>query len=231
MNINKLQGSLNPNIIFWVILIVIPFVSWADLKGNLIDYFIYIIPEGQLLYVVSKLLGLYSIAFLWLHISYALLRKSVFNNFIVPWSIKQHHNTAAFAIVLMIVHIVLFFIAVSLRNQAIAVDLLLPSFTNGYYKSLLSFGVIAFWLILCVVITGIFLSFVNQYRSVNIWLHRLSLVSFILIYFHGLGVGSETKSGVLYWFYLFMGGSLIIFLLYRLGFLSTNIFNNKLRRT
>ncbi|VAW62702.1 hypothetical protein MNBD_GAMMA08-1238 [hydrothermal vent metagenome] len=231
MIFSVLKGGIIINAMLWSMLLLFPLIAWLSSEGDLMDYFIYDMPEGQLLYVISKLLGLYGLVFLWLHMSYALLRNSVLNGFIIPWTIRKHRNTALFSMALIVVHLLLFIAAVSLRKQTIAVELFIPSFSHGYYKSLLSFGVIAFWLILCVAIMGRLLSLMNQYHAMGIWVHRLSVICFILVYFHGLGVGSETKNGVLFGFYLFLGGSLLTFLLLRIpGFLGVSDSFNKLRR-
>lgn len=216
MSFSIFKGNWLVNSIFWIVLLVIPLFSWLSSEGNILDYFIYTVPQGQFLYVISKLLGLYGLTFLWLHMSYALLRHSFFNVYLVPWSIKRHRNTAIFALVLIVLHLGLFVMAVSLRKELVSFDLLIPNFSHGYYKSLLSFGAIGFWLILFVALTGRLLALTKKNEWTLRWLHRLSFVCFTLVYFHGLGVGSETKSGILFLFYLFMGGSLLVFILLRI---------------
>ena len=211
-----IKGGAIVNSIFWMVLLLVPLYIWLDAEGNILDYFVYDMPKGQFFYIMSKLLGLYAFVFLWLHISYALLKNTLLSRFIIPWNVKQHQKLAIFSFFLICIHLLLFISAVSLRKETIAFDLLFPNFSHGSYKSLLSLGVIAFWLIIFVALMGRLKTVYQKNTSFLLWLHRLSYVCFVLIYVHGLGVGSETKSGVLFGFYVFIGFSFFVFLFLRI---------------
>jgi len=216
MNLHSLRGGII-NRAFWGMLLTIPVFSWIYSEGNIFDYFTYSMPPGQFLYVGSKLLGLYGLVFLWAHMSYAILRHSAISVYLLPWSISGHRIIAVISLTLIVLHLGFFVAAVAMRKGLITFDLLLPNFWHGSYNSFLSLGAIAFWMILFVAIIGYLFSLVAKRTSWLVWLHRLSYLVFILVYFHGLGVGSETKSGFMFGFYLFMGVSLMGFILVRIS--------------
>jgi predicted ferric reductase len=173
-------------------------------------------PPGQFLYVGSKLLGLYGLVFLWVHMSYAILRYSAIRAYLLPWGISEHRITAVFSLTLIVLHLGFFVMAVAMRKGLITFDVLFPDFLHGSYNRFISLGAMAFWLLLLVAIVGYLFSLVAKNVSWLTWLHRLSYLSFILVYFHGLGVGSETKNGFMFGFYLFMGISFLGVILVRI---------------
>ncbi len=193
-----------------LILFSIPMLVWLNAEGNPLDYFVYQVPAGQSLYVFTKLIGLYTFFLLWLHIIWVLLRQTALTAYLPQWKKNYHQTTGLIITGLIILHISLFVIAVSLRQGEFAYHLLLPNFSD-YYHSLLGLGVLALWLLPLVIIAGMYL---KSGKGKRYW-HYLAFFMFLLIFVHGIGVGSETKNGILFWFYLMMGCSVIIALLYR----------------
>ncbi len=210
-----LKGNQFVNTFFGVALLLFPFFFWVGVEGNIMEYFLYAIPRGQFLYVCSKLAGLYGIVFLWLDVSYALLRETIVISYLNPWSARQHRVMALLSISLIFLHLVLFIIAVSMREQRLSLGMLLPNFSHQSYQNLLSLGATAFWLIIVVGVSGYCLYCARNNKRTFGYLHRLSFVCFLLVYFHGLGVGSETRNGLFYGFYIFMGASFLLFTLLR----------------
>ena len=88
----------------------------------------------------------------------------------------------------------LFILAISIRQEEINLGMLLPNFTNDYYKSGLSFGVMALFFIFIATFTGIFRKKIQGFWKVG---HSLVYMTFVLATVHGLMIGSDVNSGVL----------------------------------
>lgn len=192
-------------------LLSIPLGVWITVEGNPIHYLTHPVPDGQAFYIFSKLIGLYAFILLWLHVMWVILKNTSAGNVLPKWR-RQYHQVMGVSLVgVIVVHIALFVTAVSLRKEAFAYNLLFPNFSD-YYHSLLGLGVLALWLLPLIIYTG----FKLKHDSTQRWLHRAAFLVFTLIFFHGIGVGSETKSGLMLYLYLFMGGSVVVALLLRI---------------
>jgi len=176
-----------------LVLFAIPAVAYLHANGGLAAYFEYDVLDGQFLYMLSKFNGLYALMFLWLQIVYGLLDKQYRWMLTVSESRSFHRNNGLWVVVLLLTHIGLFVAAVSARKEHFDFSLLLPNF-NGYYHSMLTLGLIGFFVVL-ISIPGRLLR--NIYSDVGNWLHRLSIISFILIYFHSYAIGSESRVGAM----------------------------------
>jgi hypothetical protein len=187
-----------------ILLMLLPLMAWLKAEGNPLDYLLNQVPAGQEFYIFSKLIGLYAFFLLWLHIMWVLLKGSVFYFPLPHWQQNQHKIMGIILIVVAILHVLLFVMAVSLRKGVFAYSMFIPNFSD-YYHSLLGLGVFAFWLLPFILYSGIKLK-ANQHK---LWMHRSVFLFYLLVFFHGIGVGSETKSGILFWFYLLMGISVV----------------------
>ena len=123
-------------------LLAVPGLIWYRQTGDLTFYFAEQVPEGQLLYVLSKLAGLYALVFIAWQIFAALSERVI----TLP-AVKRnrlHRWLGSLVIILALAHLVLFFLAVSMRQDAPALSLFLPSFKD-YYHTRLAFGLFALW--------------------------------------------------------------------------------------
>jgi len=96
-------------------------------------------------------------------------------------------------------HASIFISAASLRQDSLAVHLLVPDF-SGFYQTALSLGVIA----LFAIIIAVALAAARKYVK-NIWLygHRLVILAFGLASVHAILIGSEAGAGVFMYLVLF----------------------------
>lgn len=162
---------------------LMPLIIWMQSIENLSDYFGYSLPPGQLAYIFSKLMGLYALSLLSLQIVVGLL---------LPKTGRRHFHQylGLCSLAALLIHASLFVCAASLRSGHLALHLFLPKLFATYYEFGVSMGVIGFWVILIVVVAGVCrLSGFKSWR----WLHYLAFPAFIVIYTHGLLIGSDTR--------------------------------------
>lgn len=110
-------------------------------------------------------------------------------------------------------HALLFVLAASLRTGKPALALLLPLPGQGYYGLHLSFGAMALWLLALGMMAG--LARARTSRGWR-WVHLAWLPALVLISLHGLGIGNETRFGLLRYLYPSMALSLVTVALMRL---------------
>ena len=205
------------------LLLLLPLTAWLSTHNNLIDYLSHETPPGQILYVLSKLFGLYALLTIWLHISWALLGKTPLAKILPRWNAKRHRNMGFVSLVLMVLHAGLFIAAVSSRKGDVAWELLLPVFGHGHYRLMLSLGVVGLWFLVLIVMAGVGLIKNTTNRKLR-WLHHLAIPFLVLVYVHGLYIGSETKNGFTFIVYVVMGSALPCFLALRI------YYRNKVRK-
>lgn len=170
-----------------LLLLAIPLVSWLGQVGNLAAYLSHPTPQGQELYVLCKLLGLYAYAFLWLQVIYGLSAKTRWQK---QWRIDIHKTLGGMALALICLHIGSFIGAVSIRSHKLAYEALLPNFSKGYYPAMVSLGGVAFALILVAVSCALLRRFWPKLWKLGHW---LALPAFILVCIHSLSIGSESR--------------------------------------
>ena len=192
------------------LLFSLPLWVWITVEGNPLEYLTHDVPGGQALYVLTKLIGLYVFFLLWLHVLWVTLKQTPVSRYLPRWLLKYHQTTAILLALMIVTHVALFVTAVSLRNETFAYTLLIPNFSD-YYHSLVGLGVVAFWLLPVIIYAGL----KSKQNKNKHRLHYLAYLFFVLIFFHGFGVGSETKSGVMLWVYLGMGISVVAAMIYR----------------
>ena len=201
--------------ITWVlILIFAPLMVWLSTLGNPVNYWHYDLPPGQLLYVISKLLGLYAITLLWLQAMYGLLRHEQWARFFFPaWSIQRHRSIGLLVLFSVLLHASVFFVAASIRKNEIMLHLLVPDFTNGFYSAVVSLGLVALVMMLIGVAAGLLR---HKIGKGWLWVHRLLLIMLVLVFLHSILIGSETRTLAWLLFYILQGVTLCIAISLRL---------------
>jgi len=192
--------SVNTSLVV-LLLLVLPGVVWFQSTGNLLADLRPGSMPGQVPYLLSKLLGLYVIIFLWLQVMYGLTRNDYLFALLPAWSKKRHQLLGITTIVVIVLHYVLFVAAVSIRKGMFAYDLLVPDFSD-YYHTMLSLG----WLAFIMIIAVLFARVARKYIKINmIWVHRLAVPALFTGLVHGLMIGSEASMGALIYLYLSLG--------------------------
>jgi hypothetical protein len=201
--------------ILLIALLMAPFITWSGALGNSNTYFQEHLPPGQAFYSLSKLMGLYAIVLLWLQLMYGLLKANAVSLYGLPrWSVNWHRLFGLLTLLTAVIHFLFFFTAASIRTGSLAVHLLVPNFSNGFYTTAVSLGWFALVGLLVVAMIGLLRS---KMQGVWLWAHRLSYAVIVLALIHGQLVGSEAQSTA--WFYLMLlfGLSVAISLLARPG--------------
>lgn len=170
-------------------LLAFPIGIWLSSIGNPSDYFIYDVPPGQRLYVVSKLAGLIAITLFWFQLILKLAIKTNLYELRGQRNISQHKILGIIILAVTILHVALFISAVSIRSKHFALNLLLPDFTHGFYNAAVAIGVLVFWGLLLAVAMGIYQS--KLYRSWKL-AHQTVIGLFVLSILHSWLLGSET---------------------------------------
>lgn len=187
---------------------------WLLSVGNPVDYLTYTVPPGQLLYILSKLVGLVAFGLFWLQCLFGLSSGTSAATYL-PRLKRGGHRLLGFVIAgLVILHFLLFFAAASIRAEAPAWNLLLPNFSEGYYNFHVGLGVVSFWIMAIAIYAGW-----QSARGRRAWrsVHMLWPIVFGLAFWHAFGIGSESRLGMMRYVWLFIGTSLVIAGFYRVG--------------
>lgn len=190
------------------IFFLLPGTIWFQQTGNVSLYFTNAVPDGQLLYILSKLLGLYAFFFLMMQVLLSLSCRLQLLQ--ISWMGKLHKVTGSMVFLLALTHWFLFFLAVSFRQDSLAWGLLLPNLSD-FYHTHLSFGLIGLWLLLAVVMAGM-LRLIRKSAYAPM-IHRAYYLSIGLIYVHVLAIGTESQSTAGLVLYLGLGMVFILLLL------------------
>lgn len=176
-----------------------PFSLWLYVTGNPGAYLQPQVPDGQLLYVLSKLAGLCAISLLGFQMILVCIRGLSRK---VGWS-NRHHRLLGFAVFLMmLLHVGLFVSAASIRSEHLALGLFKIRVFQGFYDFMVSVGLVS----ACLMIGAVGMGFwFHRHRSIC-WLQRthvwfvLSMTTLALL--HSYSIGSETRSVPVVLFYL-----------------------------
>jgi len=199
--------------LIWFVLtftLVIPVLIWLQQTGNFSVYFDGTSPPGQLAYIISKLMGMLALALIAGQMILSLCQRLALIN--IQWLGRAHRYLGLGIVLCAASHLLLFFIAVTLRQESPAFSLFLLDFRD-FYHTHLSFGLLGLWLLIVVAVIGR-LRRLRDYR----WLakyHSLYWVVTGFVYFHALAVGSESQSLIGLLFYSVLGVAIVA-----LGFLS-----------
>ncbi|MEX2962260.1 hypothetical protein [Microbulbifer sp. TYP-18] len=190
----------------------IPIVTWWLSVGNPLDYLSGQFPPGQSLYILSKLAGLLAIGLLGLQCLMALVKRLYTSRWSQVWEGNRwskwfHPLLGGLIFVLILLHVSLFFSAVTLRAGAPAWGLLLPRFDQGFYNRQVSLGLIAFVLLCLNVFAGWKLASGKGKWRIG---HFLWILILPLSFIHALSIGSESRIPLMFGFLLLMSGLLSI---------------------
>jgi len=210
-NNNKIYSRLLDAVL--ITLFVIPGIAWLSNTGDIASYFLYTNLDGQFIYVLSKLVGLYAMMFIWLQILLGLLKPQI-KRYYGDLTPKSHRWLGIISLILVILHVGLFVAAVSLRNDHFAWKLFVPNFFQGYYALMLTIGLFALITLLASVISRGVLAKANN--AIKLWVHRLVLVAFFMILIHSYTIGTESQLGMMSMIYLLMFGSITGILIFRI---------------
>jgi Glucodextranase, domain B/Periplasmic copper-binding protein (NosD) len=202
------------------VVILTPLLIWLRSVGNPLDYFTHEMPPGQAIFIFAKLAGLLAMALFWLQAMLAMLQRLPSLRDIFPIRSHHHYFLGITTALLIGVHVGLFVVASSLRKKVVAIDLLLPNFDHGYYFSAISYGVLALYLLLMVLFAA------RQVRRGAVaWkkVHMLWAAVFALALLHSLSIGSETRYGILSYWFFFIASSLALLIIIRLWFASRSV--------
>ncbi len=203
------KGGSNGWLLFIVLLLIVtlPSIIWRQQTGDLGIYFSPSTPPGQLLYVLSKLAGMYALLLIALQIIRSLAGRL---NLIPPHRLRFSHPILGTLVVLLgVAHALLFFTAVSVRQGDPAWGLLFPGFRD-FYHTHLTLGVFGLWILIAVMISGV-VRFINRSSAARM-LHRGYWASIALVYLHALAVGTETQSRLGLVLYSTLGGVILMML-------------------
>ena len=194
--------------LLWSALFLLPFVLW-NLTSDVLNYFRYGAPTGQIWYVFSKLFGLYAAVLLWYQAISTLLKNTSYTNLLRQWTFLRHRILGSLTLLAVIMHIVCFVTAVSLRKGTIAWGLLLPDFRDFYHIAI-TIGLTGFIISLVAIAAVVF-----KRRLPKVWrvIHRGMIMVVILGLIHGYLIGTETRYGLYEVFYC----TLILSLFFAIG--------------
>jgi predicted ferric reductase len=179
-------------VIYWSVLVSMLSLSfylfWLNHGGHVIRLQA---PDGQGMYILSKLMGIICLVLLWWQVVTALLSRTG----IVPPAFtagKCSHIIIGTALTISILmHAGLFMSAVANRTGHLSLTNLVPALTNGYYDAARSLGVIA---LLLVVLAISMSTFGRRYvRLWRVW-HLLVVIAMVLVLMHAYAIGSEIQS-------------------------------------
>lgn len=213
-SINKTPIALPKNrslcSLIWPAIFLLPLVLW-QLTSDVMSYFYYGAPKGQLGYVFSKLFGLYAVLLLWYQTVSALLKNTNYIKVLPQWAWLYHQRLGMLAILIVIFHIVCFITAASLRQEALALDLLLPNFQD-FYHTAITIGVGSFLVLLPAAIAALL-----RRKLPTLWkdIHRSMVFIVLSGLLHGYLIGTESRYGYYDIFYIGLMASIFIALVLR----------------
>lgn len=203
--LSRLSTSYALGRLGWVLLLATPWIWWQS-TTDVLGYFRYGAPDGQVWYVFSKLLGLYAAVFLWLQALCGLLKPTPYRILLPDWALSRHGLLGGLTALVLTAHIGSFITAVSLRKDRPEWTLLLPDFRDFYHTSI-TVGLTAFFLMLIAVVAA---TLRRRLPGVWRWVHRFMLAVIALGLLHGFLIGTETRDG---FYTVFYGGLAATYLL------------------
>lgn len=168
--------------------------TWATMVGPLDMYLDGKAPPGQIPYLVMRWMGLFGFFLMWMQLMVGILLPAK----LAPTPEKRaelirFHTWAGLLTVLVIaLHPILFMSGIMERTQHIRWDMLYPVFSNGIYQVNISIGIMAFYLVLLGALAAI-LRPLKPLRKVWMKVHWLNGLAFLMVAYHCLKIGSETR--------------------------------------
>ncbi len=172
------------------LLIAIPVIG-ALYAGYLLlfdftELFQFSTPPGQRWYLLSKFFGMAAVLLVGVQVFTGILSKEL--------RLDGFHRLLGIATLSSaLLHVAAFLLAVSLRGGSFSLDVLYPSFLNGYYTAMVSIGSLSFYALLLVGFAGT--SGAVRHRMGR-WIHRLAIFIFFAVSVHALQIGTESRSGL-----------------------------------
>lgn len=192
--------NIQYSVFFVMTIFFIPGVLWYEQTGTLALYFSDAVPKGQLVYVISKLIGMIVLmAIAWQAIITLLGKLKLISNY---WIGTRHQVMGVFILLFACIHMLTFVSAVSMRQESFAWPLFLPNFKD-YYHTHLSFGLFALVAFITIAYAG-YQSKMTKPKWARL-VHRFYWIAIVLVYFHALAIGSEVQSGLGFFVYALLG--------------------------
>ena len=197
--------------LIWIVMLLVccaPMAVWMASVNDPLAYFrLTGLPPGQQFYLVAKLLGLFALCLFWLQAMLALAARLPRAGILPSSTLRLHKRLGAATALLILGHVVLFLVGTSLRTGHAAWDMLLPTFSIGYYRFYVSLGVIAFYLVCLTVFAG--------WRTARgargwRWVHLLWPLVFALTFLHAFAIGTESRFGAMRYLVIFLAVSLAV---------------------
>jgi predicted ferric reductase len=185
--------------------------AWAYGSGDLWSYFDESVPEGQLVYVISKACALTGVVLVWIQILAGLTIAS--RGTVAPHIPLQWHQQIGVAVlVMLLLHWATFVAGVSMRVDHFAVDYVTPTFSHGFYRTIVSLGMLSLIAMLIASAAALLRKRFKYWRAV----HALASIGAVGGAIHSWLIGSETRMGAVKWLYIFMIVTLACAVLWRL---------------
>ena len=170
--------------------------------GDVTAYWRYDVPPGQVIYLLSKLAGLYAFVVFWMQLMYGLLGPRDRALLGVELGNEFHRKLGGLVGVLIVVHVAFFVGGVSIRTHHFASQYLTISFSHGYYRSIISLGIVAVLLVAVGFCAALARRALRRHWRLG---HRVLLVAFVLAFIHSISIGSESRVSPISVLYAVMG--------------------------
>ena len=197
----------------------VPAIIWLQSIDDITLYIEYDVPPGQIFYILSKLAGLYAVFMLCVQVILGLINRTPLAAKIGFLNIQFHRNFGLATFTVLLLHIVFFMTAVSIRQEHIAYKLLLPNLDNGFYNIAVSLGVFAFYGLLIVIMAGFVRKRLGSSKKTWKWIHRISFIALVLTLAHCILIGSETRYFMIMMTFALIISMLLLALYYRYWYL------------
>ena len=185
--------------------------AWAYGSGDLWSYLDDSVPEGQLVYVISKACALSGVVLVWIQILAGLTIAS--RGTVAPHiSVQWHQQIGVAVLVMLLLHWATFVTGVSMRLDHFATDYITPTFSHGFYRTIVSLGMLSLIAMLIASAAALLRKRFKYWRAV----HVLASIGAVGGAIHSWLIGSETRMGAVKWLYIFMIVTLACALLWRL---------------
>jgi hypothetical protein len=212
MSVPRVRLSTLHLSVFVAIALSLTLSAWAYSSGDLWSYLDPEVPDGQFSYVLSRAFALTGLVLVWIQMLAGLTiasRGTVSPHITVQW----HQQIGVAVLVMLFLHWVTFVTGVSLRLDHFAKDYVTPSFSHGFYRTIVSLGMISLVVMLLASLTALFRKRFRYWRAVHVFASIGAVGGAI----HSWLIGSETRMAAVKWLYVFMLVTLACTLVWRLA--------------
>lgn len=169
--------------------------------------------DSSLPWYISRASGIVSYLFLFLiMMSGIMITTKTMYRFLSPSTAWTMHQYIGITLTISIVAHVVSLLFDNFLKFSIA-DLFVP-FASGFASNYIAMGIIGFYLFLAVIISSLF----YKMKAPKIWrlLHYLPYPVFILIFIHGINIGSDTQTSTMQIVYWTTGTIMLTMAIYRI---------------